>query len=171
MTGLIWAHNVFCIDIENTAFIHHFYCICTWFLLNVIENKYVPLFYNVSNFFTLLVSWATLSSPAICTLWVRSSFFTNTFFFFLTLISEHLDSFAPLLDFFMPLTHLLCSTASNGCKAQPEIFRTFKRSILIPSSFSNPFETKKVSECSFWRFEIFLVEIYSHYWLWNKKDE
>ena len=35
-----------------------------------------------SNFSTLLGSWATLSSPSARTLWVRSSFFKDNFFFY-----------------------------------------------------------------------------------------
>ena len=32
-------------------------------------------------------------------------------------------------------------------------------------------KTKKVSECSFWRLQIILVELYNHYCPWNKKGE
>ena len=32
-------------------------------------------------------------------------------------------------------------------------------------------KTKKVPECPFWKLQIFLLELYNHYWPWNKKGE
>ena len=47
--------------------------------------------------------------------------------FFLALIVGLIESFAPFLESYKQLFHPSCSTASNGCKAQPKIFRASKR--------------------------------------------
>ena len=48
-------------------------------------------------------------------------------FYCLALIVGLLESFAPFLESYKQLFHPSCSTASNGCKAQPKIFRASKR--------------------------------------------
>ena len=141
MTGLIWARTVFFIDMRNIVYrnmvkIHlpHMYMIFVECYRKQILCS-TDLHYCTKLFNTFRIRSA-LSSLSLQTLWVRCSFFRNTLFF-LALIAEHLEYFAPLLESCMQLPHL-CSTASNGCKARPKIFRVFKMSIVIPSSFSNP---------------------------------
>ena len=142
LTGLIWARTVFCIDMGNIVYrnmvkIHlpHMYMIFVECYRKQILCS-TDLHYCTKLFNTFRIRSA-LSSLSLQTLWVRCNFFRNTFFFFLALIAEHLESFAPLLESWMQLPHL-SSTASNGCKARPKIFRALKTSIVIPSSFSNP---------------------------------
>ena len=64
------------------------------------------------------------------------------------------------------ILHHFCSTDNSGCRAQPKLFVDPKRNIRMPSSFSNPW-----SMHFFWKFQIVLVELYKHYWPWNKSSE
>merc|ERR1712035_217920 len=89
------------------------------------QLQYVPLIYNtVPNFSTLFGSEAPSQA-------FRSKLFgsvaasSETLSFFLALIAEHLESFAPLLESCMHLPHI-CFTVSNGCKARPKLFTAFK---------------------------------------------
>ena len=52
---------------------------------------------------------------------------------------------------------------------------TFKE-LIVPSvqstnALTMNLKTKKISEYFFWKLQIFLVELYNHYWTWNKKGE
>ena len=91
------------------------------------------------NLSTLLGSYATLSIPSPCILWVRSKFqlLQRLFLlFFMALTADHLESSAPSCESYTQLPHYFCSTANNGCKAQQKLFGVSKRNILAPYSFS-----------------------------------
>ena len=50
---------------------------------------------------------------------------------------------------------------------------TFKE-LIVPSvqstnALTMDLKTKKVPKCPFWKLQIFSVELYNHYWPWNKK--
>ena len=51
---------------------------------------------------------------------------------------------------------------------------TFKE-LIVPSvqsknALTMDLKTKKVPKCPFWKLQIFSVELYNHYWPWNKKE-
>ena len=137
----VWfAGAFFCIDMGNIVFIHmikiHLPNMYMIFECHTVENKYVALFYNTPKLSTFRIISDSLKLFAPNSLGPFQ--LLHFLLFFLTLVAEHLESFAPLLESCMKFPHLFCSTDSNGCKAQPKLFGAFKRSILIPSSFSNP---------------------------------
>ena len=87
LTGLIWARTVFCIDMGNIVYrnmvkIHlpHMYMIFVECYRKQILCS-TDLQYCTKLFNTFRIRSA-LSSLSLQTLWVRCSFFRNTFFFF-----------------------------------------------------------------------------------------
>ena len=140
LTGLIWARTVFCIDMgnigcRNMVKIHlpHMYMIFVECYRKQLCSSDLQYCTKLFNTFRIRSALSSLCSKLFGSVAASS----ETLSFFLALIAEHLESFVPLLESCMQLPHL-CFTASNGCEARPKIFRAFKTSIVIPSSFSNP---------------------------------
>ena len=78
----------------------------------------------------------------------------------MALTTEHFESSAPSRDSYNEISDYFCSTANTAFRAQPKLFGSSRRNALT-----------KVCEYFFWNLQIVSVELYNHYWPWNKNDE
>ena len=99
LTGPIWARTVFCIDIGNIVYIHmvKFHLPHIYMIFVECQRKQSCSFslQYPRTFQSVLGSHATLSSLLVRILWVCSSFFKDTFSFFVVLTAEYLEFSVP----------------------------------------------------------------------------